>query len=322
DQAQGEWANSVHASGSNVDYTNRGGSDCTRCHDQQGFIAFLETGEFPDVPFSTVSAIGCFTCHNPHETGTLELRTEAAYTLEGGDVFDHGKGNLCVACHHSRTAASSVTANQSVSPYWGPHHGPQGDMINGSNGYEFAGLDYEFPSSPHANQVTDACAGCHMGNVAAHDGYLIGGHSFAMVDEESGSDLHYVCADESCHGSAADEFDFLADMDYDNDGDIEGYITETLGLVDSLRTLLVAQGVVSASDRPNSGTIADIHLAGAVFNFRYVLEDRSFGIHNFNYSRSLLEASIDYVSGLAVPTAPAMVTSTDVGDNTRFLPSH
>lgn len=313
DQAQGEWANSIHASGNNVDYTNRGGSDCTRCHDQQGFISFLATGELPDEAFSTVSAIGCFTCHNPHETGGFDLRTSAAYTLEGGDVFDHGKANLCVNCHHSRLAASSITANQATSRYWGSHHGPQGDLINGSNGYEFPGLGYTFPSSPHAGQVRDACVGCHMGNVRTHDGYDIGGHSWNMVsltDEEV--TLVGVCADGSCHPGVT-SFDFTADEDYDGDGTTEGYQTEIEGLLEDLATLLTAQGVLSGGS-PTTGTIADQNLAGAVWNYVMVEEDRSHGVHNFNYIRSLLEASIDYVEGLPLATnnftpSVAMLTS-------------
>ena len=56
DAMQGEWANSVHASGDNVDYTNRGGgSDCTRCHDQQGFIYFLANGEPTPVAWCSYS---------------------------------------------------------------------------------------------------------------------------------------------------------------------------------------------------------------------------------------------------------------------------
>jgi len=112
DQAQGEWANSVHASGSSIDYTNRDGSDCMMCHDQQGFIEFLTTGDLPDIKYESVSAIGCFSCHNPHENGDLSLRTTAAYTLADGDVFNHGKGNLCVNCHHSRTDVRTITDNQ------------------------------------------------------------------------------------------------------------------------------------------------------------------------------------------------------------------
>ena len=299
DQAQGEWANSVHASGSNVDYTNRGGSDCTRCHDQQGFISFLATGTLPDEPFSTVSAIGCFTCHNPHETGTMALRTTAAFTLANGDVFDHGKGNLCVNCHHGRSSAGDIADDVSVNSRFGPHHGPQGDLINGSNGYEFPGLGYDFPSSPHANQVRDACIGCHMGNVTTHEGYDVGGHSWNMVsltDEEI--TLSGVCSAAACHPTA-DGLDFLADADYDGDGTIEGYQSEIDGLWEELETLLIAQGVLTGSGSTVSGTYADGHLAGALWNLRSVEEDRSHGVHNFSYMRSLLEASIDYVEGLA-----------------------
>jgi hypothetical protein len=139
-----------------------------------------------------------------------------------------------------------------------------------------------------------------MGNVATHEGYDVGGHSWNMVsltDEEV--TLAGVCSNASCHPTA-DGLDFLADFDYDDDGTIEGYQTEIDGLLEELATLLVAQGVLSGSGAPTSGTIADGHLAGAVWNYVSIEEDRSHGVHNFSYIRSLLDASIDYVSDLPV----------------------
>jgi hypothetical protein len=300
DAAQGEWANSIHASGSNIDYTNRTGSDCMVCHDQQGFLEFIETGALPSVPLTSVSAIGCFTCHNPHENGDMSLNTTAAYVLKDGDVFDHGAGNLCANCHHSRTDVRTIGDDQSTNSRFGPHHGPQGDMINGSGGYEFPGLSYTFPNSPHATQVRDACVGCHMGQAQQHEGYLIGGHSWNMVDEESGYSLSGLCADAACHPDVT-TLDFTADADYDNDGATEGYQTEFEGLMDSLAVLLTDYGVLSGSGSPTSGTIADGHVAGALYNYVTMEEDRSFGVHNWNYMRSLLEASIDYMAGAVVP---------------------
>lgn len=302
DAQQGEWANSIHASGNNVDYTNRGGSDCTKCHDQQGFISFLATGTLPSEPFSTVSAIGCFTCHNPHEAGDFSLRTASAYTLENGDVFNHGAANLCANCHHSRLSAETIEDGISVNRYWGPHHGPQGDLLTGANGWEFPGEGYTFPSSPHANQVEDACIGCHMGNPSAHNGYDIGGHSFNMADEESGYNLVGLCADASCH-PGVNTFDFTADTDYDGDGTTEGYQTEMAGMLDSLATILQGAGYFDGTNHPVSGTIADRHIAGAMYNFLLVEEDRSHGIHNFNYAQSLIEASIDYMNGVIAGSA-------------------
>jgi hypothetical protein len=177
-------------------------------------------------------------------------------------------------------------------------------MINGSGGYEFPGEGYSFATSPHATLVTDACVGCHMGSAETHVGYTIGGHSFAMVDEESGENLAALCATGACHDNEAEEYDFLADEDYDMDGSVEGYQTEVDGLLDSLGELLYAQGVVTDEYEPQTDTIADANVAGAIYNMVYVKEDQSRGIHNFRYTRDLLLNSIDYVSSLPTLVVP------------------
>ena len=297
-QAKGEWANSVHASGASIDYTNRGGSDCTQCHNHQGFLEFVETGAV-SAPYESVSAIHCFTCHSPHETGDLSLRTTAAVELVDGSTYDHNESNLCVACHHARTSPAAITDGFNVtSTHWGPHHGPQGDMIEGADiGYKFAG--YTYTTSNHKNGIQKVCIQCHMGNPNIHEGYDVGGHSFNIQDED-GNNISGVCSD--CH-SGANKLDWTADADYDHDGTIEGYQSEIDGLADSLAVLLVAEGVLGGDAtngyHPNTGVIADGDVAGALWNFLLVVnEDRSHGIHNFNYTQGLLQSSIEYVSGL------------------------
>ena len=293
--AKGEWENSVHASGSNVDYTNRGGGDdCARCHDHQGFVDFVATGTI-NPPYDQVSAIHCFTCHSPHDRGNLSLRTETAYTLENGDVFNHGSANLCVTCHHSRLDADDIVDSMEVYVYWGPHHGPQGDLLAGTNGYEFNGYDYE--TSPHAFAIEDGCVGCHMGNVQTHDGYEVGGHSFNMefVNEHTGdtSNLVSICADSACHPSTKSY-------------DVDGKQTEIAGLMDDLETLLYDAGIVDSLGRPNGlpyppvgpQLIEDKNITGALLNFLLVKEDRSMGVHNYKYMEGLLESSIDYMESL------------------------
>lgn len=295
EQAEGEWENSIHASGSNIDYTNRGGgSDCTRCHDHQGFIDFLATGVV-NAPYDVVSAIHCHTCHAPHERGDLSLRIETPTTLANGATFDHGKGNLCTKCHQGRSSEAVITTtNYAItSSRFGPHHGPQGEMIQGTNLYQrFPG--YVYATSTHANVVRDACAGCHMGNVETHDGYAIGGHSFNMVDDETGSNLVKFCT--PCHATATSTYDFTANADYDGDGLTEGYQTEMEGMLEELRALLVGEGLLNGS----SGlaivqTVADGHKAGALWNYIAVMEDQSRGIHNFKYATSAIQASIAYL---------------------------
>ena len=298
--AKGEWQNSIHASGNNVDYTNRGGTDCTRCHDHQGFLEFLVTDSV-SAPYAQVSAIHCFTCHAPHETGTLALRTSAPYILENDEVFDIGAANLCANCHHSRMDVREIADNYSASSRFASHHGPQADLLLGTGGYEYSG--YTYLQSGHANAVEDGCIGCHMGNPNVHEGYDIGGHSFNMADDVSGYDLSAICAE--CHADA-DSFNFTADADYDHDGTIEGYRTEVEGLLDSLAVLLVAEGVLNGTTHaPISGTIADAGVAGALQNYGTVEEDRSMGVHNYQYIVGLLESSIQYLT-------TSMVTSSSI----------
>lgn len=303
-QAAGEWANSVHASGSNVDYTNRDlPSDCVKCHDHQGFVEWITTDTI-NPPYENVSAIGCFTCHAPHTNGDFRLRADGPYTLMNGVVFDHGKANLCVNCHHSRAnVTTEVVDNKTMTSRFGPHYGPQGEMIQGTGGYQFAG--YIYTSSGHAAAVRDGCIGCHMGNQQAHDGYKIGGHSWNMVDEETGANLVKWCDD--CH-SKATSYDFKEDTvvavyDFDKDGTVEGYQTEFEGMLDSLRTVLYGKSLltrtITGTDTtyaPKSTTVADKNMAGAVWNWAMLHNDRSEGIHNFKYAKDLIWSAILYVN--------------------------
>ncbi|MCC6962694.1 MAG: hypothetical protein IT585_05535 [candidate division Zixibacteria bacterium] len=299
-QARGEWENSLHASGTSIDYTNRAKSDCQQCHDHQGFLDWINTGDEDTLALATVSAIHCFTCHAPHERGDLTLRTEAPYTLKNGVVFDHGAANLCVNCHHSRTSlatdlgtADSVTLNSRT----GPHHGPQGDMLQGTHGYQFAG--YTYTSTTHATVVEDGCIGCHMGNPTQHDGYNIGGHSFNMEYESHDGTTYTligVCA--PCHSryseSGVTKFDDFKPRDIDGDGVIEGFQTEFDNLADSLKVLLT-KVVDPATNLFRTKKIARLQ-AAAAYNWAIYKEDRSHGAHNPKYFEGLLKSSIQYLN--------------------------
>jgi hypothetical protein len=298
--AQGEWANSGHASGNYVQYTNRGGFyDCTRCHDHQGFLDYVATGTV-NGPYENASAIHCFTCHAPHTNGNLSLRTQAAYELENGEIYDHGKSNLCATCHHSRLDVGDIVDGIAVSAHWGPHHGPQADLLEGTGGYEYD--DYDYESSSHATAVTDACVGCHMGHAEIFDGYKVGGHSMNMVDLETGTDLADIC--QGCHDDAT-SYDWVNadDIDFDHDGEVEGYQSETEGLIDSLKALLADAGVIDSTGEPVDQDIADAGVAGALYNMLLVEEDKSEGIHNFRYIYGLLQSSIDYMNTEAATTS-------------------
>ena len=285
-QAKGEWQNSVHASGNNIDYTNRGGLPCARCHQHQGFVDFVTTGAIHP-PYANVAAIHCFTCHAPHSTGTLALRTEAAVTLANGVSFNHGAGNLCANCHQALMSVTTITDDfMLTSNRWGPHHGTQADMLQGTNGYEFAGFDYEY--SGHATDVEETCVGCHMANLTIFDGYKVGGHSFNMIDEETGTDMVAYC--NNCHPDA-ESYDY------------EGVQTEVEEKLTTLQSLLIDAGVLAnfyGEYLPNVPTddtliIADKNIAGALYNYLLIEADRSEGVHNAKYIIGLLDSSIEYL---------------------------
>jgi len=319
DAMQGEWANSVHASGANVDYTSRPGQECVRCHNQEGFIYWINEGAIL-ANAGNAKAIGCFACHNPHENGDLRLRIEAPVTMKTGATFNIGAANLCANCHQASnypTITDDYTLTSDDTRF-GPHHGPQGDLLLGTGGY--TGFpDFVAGSSLHKDVLAEGCVTCHMGYAQSHEGYNVGGHSFNMLDED-GNSLVSNCTASACHGAGTLAFTkstnslepydvtLTADpVDWDNDGTVEGYQTEMEGMLDSLGTLLELQGIYNPDPPPGKGTAvpgtyADGNLVGAYWNFITVEEDRSMGIHNWEYMRSIIQASIDYVSAMPAPT--------------------
>ncbi len=72
----------------------------------------------------------------------------------------YGTGAQCMECHRSRRNAADYTEDPSNgSSHFGPHHGPQADMLIGANAPDFG---WELPSSAHAAALENACADCHM----------------------------------------------------------------------------------------------------------------------------------------------------------------
>ena len=319
DAMQGEWANSVHASGASVDYTSRPApNDCQRCHNQDGFISWITTGVIPSTP-SNAKAIGCFACHNPHENGDLRLRTEAPVTLKSGVQFNVGQANLCANCHQSREYPTIVDNFNITSSRFGPHHGPQGDLLMATVGYTgFPG--FVSGDTEHRNYIDgdkdgamDGCIGCHMNYAQTHEGYHVGGHSVNMKDE-AGNSLAADCKASGCHDAgplaftnptSGEPFDYkltTGAVDWDMDGVVEGYQTEMEGMLDSLLILLDYQNIYNpANGLANTGIYPDGDLVGAYWNWILLEEDRSKGIHNWAYTSKLIKASIDYVAAMPPP---------------------
>lgn len=289
--ARDQYDESLHALGNTYNrnriYSSRY-SSCEPCHTNEGFVA-AATG----VPAEgdQFTPIGCFTCHEPHTSGTLALRDTSPVMLENAEVFDKGAGNLCAKCHKSRRDVNTyVVAEDTLSNHFGPHHSNQSDMMIGTNAYEFEDYDYDRVHA-HTN-AENGCLQCHM----AAPLFGTGGHTFAMYNEDEEHENVTGC-NTGCHEGGVEELDH------------KGEQTAVMELLTDLETLLFDAGLLEWVDEDGEllleptedRVVMTADSAGALYNYMFVREDQSKGIHNLSYAKDLLESSIAFMSAGRAP---------------------
>ncbi len=295
------WENSMHA----VTTTDpAGNATCVGCHTGTGFIQRMD-GISP-ITDTAYHAIDCAACHEPHgatQTGTTnQIRNMISVTLGDGTTIPltgndsrgyavtAGEGILCMQCHQARVNASTYVNSTAGSAHYGPHEGPQADMLMGTNGYTYG---QEMPTSAHQFVVPNTCVTCHMQEVATTDpGFLhVGDHTFTPSYTPAGGQKEMlVAACQTCHGPDVTTFDFPL-FDYNGDGVIQGVQTEVQSLLDKLSTLLPPNNSVKTSLTIDSTW--NQHQLQAAYNWQFVNNDGSRGIHNTAYAVGLLKASIE-----------------------------
>ncbi len=282
-----EWANSKHAIATRVP-TGEGRSACVRCHAAPGFVDYTD-GVPENQRRTAYEAITCAACHDPHGDANNPhmLRKLDPVTLMDGvtTITNGGLGQLCMNCHISRRDAVSYVETTTGSSQFGPHHGPQTDMLEGVNAITYG---KEIASSAHSQAVKDTCVACHLQTVGASDpaAGLAGGHTFRNHYENGSTNIYLVGLCSNCHGPI-DTFDFKRG-DYDGDGVVDGVQTEVKHLLAQLAKLLppIGQPTVSISSAFTKQQLR------AAYNYQFVLEDGSYGVHNLSYAVGLLKASI------------------------------
>ena len=276
----------------------RNHTDCSICHNHQGFTTYMATGLEPASDVMDPAPITCRTCHMIHvnyDDTDWMLVDELPVVLTHGDatVDLGGSSNLCVNCHMSREIDDFpvVGSTDSVwvkSSRWGPHHGPQGNNLWGVGGYEVVGsMTYPTPGShPHVSMMGMGCVECHMAPIP-YGGREAGGHTFNMNyeyhDEETANS---ATACNECHTELDDSFDYKDTQ------------TTVDALIVDLETIFIAKGWIDAAGgswnvprNDSLGVTSDE--AGAMINYKTVTEDRSRGIHNADYMIALLTNSLE-----------------------------
>ncbi len=286
-------SNSGHQVHSN---SGRSGASCAACHTHEGYIDRMESGEMAaSMDIQNATQPNCRTCHKVHEmydTTDYDLRYTDAVALWVNDVtVDFGVGNTCANCHQPREISPYPTVGGAevsiTSSRWGPHHGPQAATVWGTSMYEIAG-DASYPAAGAHAHAKAGCVKCHMVVVDEYTA-LRGGHTMAMSYDDHGDVTDNVDACVSCHSGIEDDFDY------------NGVMTTVEELYTTLGGMLVDKGwLKSDTASVNASSSAPLVLtadeAGALLNFRYVLEDKSMGIHNPAYIQAALKNSIQHLS--------------------------
>ncbi|MBN2615579.1 MAG: ammonia-forming cytochrome c nitrite reductase subunit c552 [Bacteroidales bacterium] len=286
-----QWSTSVHATGG---LEVRNSTSCATCHTSQGFLETVantpDGGMRPDATAATIdnpAPQNCYTCHDIHATYTAAdwaLTTSSPVQLWAANkTVDFGKGNLCANCHQARPGLTVVDDSISItSTHWGPHHGPQANILGGAGGFEFTGT-FTYSNSNHTTDVTDGCVTCHMGTYnGTSGGHNMEMYNLASTDSPSAINLSGCL---SCHdeGSTA----LVAKITTTQE--------EVHHLLLTLETAMINKGVMSATGTVIPGKYPQAY-AEAYWNWELVEADRSLGVHNADYVKALLNNSIQALS--------------------------
>ncbi len=278
-------------------------TSCYKCHYTQGYIGAVEQtakpfhqfSYFPLTPTSAVPKdtpnVSCSVCHDPHNADTGN-----PYGLRTGSA-----GTACDTCHYEKWQNALL-------------EGLAGQF---ENAYHYPGEDYApylGASNPH--RTAEKCVLCHMDtSVPATDANgvrKIGGHTMRMRDygddqvPETADDILNIAVCQGCHASVADF-------------DVQGVQTETRKLLTTIANLLKGKNHdFLPANEPGScarchkgGTVPflddpDDALEHAYTNYKLILNDRSWGIHNPGYINKLLQDSINSINDRACAASYAL----------------
>lgn len=202
-----EWQLAGHSNFNTTRFAERSGlprDPCAQCHSAQGFIWYTDHGTTDDFPADLFSSTGgrqpqsCVTCHDPHNAGTTTgLGTDApmrgtynkvVVTDAGWTLYDAGKSGICMSCHNARRGGwEEGIKNGDV-----PHHGTQGDVVQGQNAAVFFGV----PMPGGHSLLSDSCVECHMRQITPPSPYGREGqtnHTWFVSEELTGENLCAHC---------------------------------------------------------------------------------------------------------------------------------
>ena len=312
--AQLQYNESKHATGETYGGENK--ADCSGCHNNEGFNSRMATNSFQSstsTGFSNATPVSCYTCHSIHtafDSTDLKLKGTGPITaiIDSSLTINKGNSNLCINCHQSRVLnVTNITKGQAVaklknavatdtisitSSRFGPHHGPQGNLYAGqglSGAFEIAG-SATYSNGAHGSA---SCIKCHMAD--SKTGVQAGGHSMNVSYFASSTATTKTLNTNGCTSCHADAT-VLTTL-------IKTSSTELNGLMSQLKTILGQKkwidtvsvtgynvNIIATTAKPLKVKAVQ---AQVIFNYKFLAEDLSTGMHNPAYAKALLKNSID-----------------------------
>ncbi len=268
-------------------------TSCYRCHYTPGYIGAVESGiDFHDFSYGSDALdeipkdtpnVSCSVCHDPHEADMGN-----PYGLRTGSA-----GTACDTCHYEKWHNAIL-------------EGKAGEF---ENGYHYPGEDYTpFSGENNPHRYADKCVLCHMNTEVIADDVngvrKVGGHTLRMRDygaddvPETGDDILNIDICQHCHPG-------LTDFDRN------GVQTEIKDLLITLGDMLKGENHEflpgfqpgKCARCHKGGTVPFLNdfnnvLENAYTNYKLILNDRSWGIHNPGYVEKLLQDSISSIESV------------------------
>lgn len=288
-----EWSLSKHSMAlATLQENAHANDDCLQCHSQDYRYALeLQADGDEDVVVPVLDAaaenaaqfsLECVTCHNPHQKGAGDPPSPPSQ-------LRMAIADLCGECH----------TEGDVLPGGTPHH-PQLEMAEGAGAFDANGDALTVGFSPHSSlfsQGGQACAQCHVVKHEFDDpnegNPNVTGHTFNPFDEEitALSPEHQPAEYNGCEGCHTAE---VADEHRTR------VQSEILARLDALAPFFDATSD-QFIDPEDANLSADdqARLASAAFNFHFVQEDKSNGVHNSFYARAALDVADEVTADLS-----------------------